>query len=318
MKVLVAEDEVISRRALEKSIADWGYSVQVSQNGEEAWNEIIKTLHTSKPSPEDIRLAVLDWEMPGINGVELCRRVRRESINPNPKYIYIILLTGKDSQDEILAGLATGADDYMTKPFDPDELKIRLRNGEMKIHREDEINHRDDKDPQTELWSRKRIIRILEAELSRGIRSGHPTGVLYLDMVCISHTDLEFGQYILDKQMANLARNVKAELRRYDHIGRFTPSGLLVVLPGCGREHVLRIGNWILECADNLPLVEETANMIFQVSIGGISAENDITPAACLRSCAQALQLTKKDAKSPNIIILPSCSMETHSPVIKG
>jgi len=318
MKVLVAEDEVISRRALEKSIADWGYSVQVSRNGEEAWNEIIKTLHNRKPSPEDVRLAVLDWEMPGINGVELCRRVRQESINPNPKYINIILLTGKDSQNEILAGLATGADDYMTKPFDPDELKIRLRNGERKILLEDEINHRDDKCPKTELWSRNRILRILEAELARGFRSGHPTGVLYLDMVCFAPTDIESGKNILDKQMAELARNVKAELRRYDHIGRFTPSGLLVVLPGCSREHVLRIGNWILDCAEELPLIEETGNYIFQVGIGGISAESDITPAACLRSCAQALQQAKKDTNSPNIIILPSCSMEKHTPMIKG
>lgn len=318
MRVLVAEDEIISRKALEKSIADWGYSVKVSQNGEEAWNEIMKTLHASKPSPEDIRLAVLDWDMPGINGIELCRRIRQESMNPSPKYIYIILLTGKDSQADIFAGLATGADDYMTKPFDPDELKIRLLNGKRIIHLEDKKNNRDVKDPQTEPWSRNRIIRLLEAELSRGMRGGHPTGILYLDTVCYSHTHIGMGQNILDELMAELARNIKTELRRYDHIGRFTPSGLLVVLPECGREQALRIGKRIIHCTKNLSLIGEPANMIFQFKVGGISAENDITPAACLRSCGQALQQAKRDAESPNIVILPSHSSEEHTPMIKG
>ena len=305
MKVLIAEDEVISRKALEKSIAEWGYSVTVSRNGEEAWNEIMKSLHSSDPSPSDVRLAVLDWEMPEINGVELCRRVREESMRISPKYIYIILLTGKDSQAEILSGLATGADDYMTKPFDPDELKIRLLNGERIIHLEDEKHQSIERDPLTHLWSRKRIMRLLEAELSRGNRDGHPTGILYMDAVCFPRIDILFGQSLCEKLIAKLARNVNAQLRRYDHIGRFTPSGFLIVLPHCDRDQVRSIGERLLECTEKTSILTEKEALTFNVKIGGISAEGDMTTTGCLQTCGQALQHAKMDVKSPSIIILP-------------
>lgn len=303
MKVLIAEDEVISRKALEKSIAEWGYSVTVSRNGEEAWNEIMKTLDSDDPSPEDVRMAVLDWEMPEINGIELCRRIRQESMSLAPKYIYIILLTGKDSQTEILSGLATGADDYMTKPFDSEELKIRLLNGKRIVQLEDERRHDFEKDPQTNLWSRNRIIRLLQAELSRGYRDDHPTGVLYINAVCFPQIDLISGKNLCAKLMTELAGSFQAQLRKYDQIGRFNPNGFLVVLPHCGREQVHCIGERLLDCAGKISLPMESERLTVKVKIGGISAEGNITSTACLQACGLALHSAKKTADSPNIVI---------------
>lgn len=118
MRVLVAEDEPVSRRALEAALEDWGYEVLVSSNGAQAW-DILR----GKEAPE---LGVIDWMMPKMDGPALCRRVRELAHTPP---VYIILLTARDAKDDIVGGLDAGADDYITKPFHREELRARLQVG---------------------------------------------------------------------------------------------------------------------------------------------------------------------------------------------
>jgi sigma-B regulation protein RsbU (phosphoserine phosphatase) len=118
VRVLIAEDDVVSRRVLESFLAKWGYEVLSAGGGIEAW-EILQR----DDSPH---LALLDWMMPGINGVELCRRIR-EADKPSPAHI--ILVTARGEKDDIVKGLQAGADDYVTKPFNHAELQARLKNG---------------------------------------------------------------------------------------------------------------------------------------------------------------------------------------------
>lgn len=116
MNVLIAEDEYTTRLMVQVSLENWGYSVSSVADGKAAW-EILK-------KPDFIDVAILDWEMPEIDGVELCKMIKNLQ-RPNP--IYVILLTGRDSQNDILCGFDAGADDYMTKPFNDDELRARVR-----------------------------------------------------------------------------------------------------------------------------------------------------------------------------------------------
>lgn len=118
MKILIAEDERISCRLLESTLAACGYEVIVTSNGVDAWEKLSE--------PEAPRLAILDWMMPGIDGLEVCRRVRQ---NKTPTPIYLILLTAKGSKANIVEGLNNGANDYITKPFNRDELRARVRVG---------------------------------------------------------------------------------------------------------------------------------------------------------------------------------------------
>jgi DNA-binding response OmpR family regulator len=115
MKILIAEDDWTTRRLLEAILFKWNYDVISASDGNEAWRK----LHEKAPP----MLIILDWMMPGINGVELCRRLRRE--NPT-KPMYIILLTARDEKNDIVEGLGAGADDYITKPFDKEELRARI------------------------------------------------------------------------------------------------------------------------------------------------------------------------------------------------
>jgi CheY-like chemotaxis protein len=119
VKILLADDDLISRRMLEGILAEWGHEVAAVGDGTEA----LRLLEESPPE-----LAILDWMMPGLDGVEVCRRVRRRQ-TPTP--VYLILLTSRNAKADVVAGLEAGANDYVTKPFDPDELRARVQVGRM-------------------------------------------------------------------------------------------------------------------------------------------------------------------------------------------
>lgn len=118
MKVLIAEDQRVSRHVLETTLIKWGYDVVTCSGGSEAWQAL-----QGEDAPQ---LAILDWMMPGMDGVEVCRKVRGA---PDPRLIYIILLTARESRADMVAGLQAGADDYVAKPFDQEELKARMQVG---------------------------------------------------------------------------------------------------------------------------------------------------------------------------------------------
>jgi phosphoserine phosphatase RsbU/P len=113
--ILIAEDDPASRRLLERTLQRWGHEVLATVDGDEAW--------TALQRPDAPSVAILDWMMPGIEGIEICRRVRALE-SPTPPYL--ILLTAITQRANVVQGLETGADDYMTKPFDHDELRARL------------------------------------------------------------------------------------------------------------------------------------------------------------------------------------------------
>ena len=119
MKILIADDDLISRKMLAGILTDWGHGVAVASDGTEAW----RLLQESVPE-----LAILDWMMPGPDGAELCRRVRKMQ---TPMPVYIILLTSRNAKADIVTGLEAGANDYVTKPFDQDELRARVQVGRL-------------------------------------------------------------------------------------------------------------------------------------------------------------------------------------------
>lgn len=128
MKLLIAEDEYTTRLTVQVILEQWGYRVDSVEDGAAAW----KVLQSS----DGPQIAILDWEMPGIDGVELCNRVKMlERDTP----IYVIMLTGRDAKDDILKGFDAGADDYMTKPFDENELRARVRVAERLVSIQEEL-----------------------------------------------------------------------------------------------------------------------------------------------------------------------------------
>ncbi len=119
MRILIAEDDIISRELLKHMLVEWGYEVVVTKDGNEAWEAL-----RAEDAP---KLAILDRIMPGKDGIELCRKVRQLDVS-NPTYI--ILLTICSSKKDIVAGLEAGANDYIGKPYDTEELRVRVKVGE--------------------------------------------------------------------------------------------------------------------------------------------------------------------------------------------
>ena len=130
-RILIAEDHYVSRHLLERNLSNWGFQVTTAEDGESA----VRVLESENAPP----LAIIDWMMPKLDGLEVCRRIRALTGRP---YVYLVLLTAKSHKEEIATGLEAGADDYVIKPFDPDELRARLKVGQRVVELERQLANR--------------------------------------------------------------------------------------------------------------------------------------------------------------------------------
>jgi diguanylate cyclase (GGDEF)-like protein len=229
MKVLIAEDDPVSRRMLEAFLVKWGYEVMVATQGEEAWG----VLQGNDPP----KLAVLDWMMPGKDGLELCRGVRQRK---GRAYIYILLLTARGHKENIVEGLEAGADDYVTKPFDPYELRARLRAGRRIIELQEQLlsarealRDQASRDPLTDLWNHKTILGILRKEVARASRTQSALAVAMIDLDRFKAINDTYGHQAGDAVLRETARRLRGAMRTYDSLGRYGGDEFLAVFPGC-------------------------------------------------------------------------------------
>ena len=180
MEILVVEDNPVTNRLLQKILEKWDHQVKTALNGKEAWDII---------EGSNVRIDITDWIMPKMDGVDLCKKIRSADLD---RYIYIIFLTGKDQKKDLLKGLESGADDYLAKPFDHDELKVRLRVGERIIYLE-----KQNQETHTKLIHTDKLASI--GQLAAGVAHeiNNPTGY-----ICSNINTL--GEYINDlKKLIN-------------------------------------------------------------------------------------------------------------------
>ncbi len=204
--------------------------MSLANNGEEAW-ELLQQPH----SP---RLVVMDWVMPKMDGVELVRRIR--ALPSSFPYTYTLLLTGKDSQSDLLNAMEAGVDDYLTKPFDDLELKARLLAGQRVINLQNQLlaahkilERAASHDHLTGLMNRREIMKSLEREVSRSRRENSPLAVAMIDVDHFKAVNDEFGHLFGDEALQEVARRFQSQLRPYDSIGRYGGEEFLLILPGC-------------------------------------------------------------------------------------
>ena len=233
MRVLIADDSLLSRRLLEQTLRTWGYEPVIACDGCQAW-EILK-------SPESPSLAILDWMMPGFSGPELCRMVRQEGREP---YTYVLLLTSRNEKEDVVAGMDSGADDYITKPFDKHELQVRLRAGtrivelqEQLVRAREALRIQATRDSLTTLWNRASIMEHLNRELSRSRREGTWVGVAVADLDHFKRINDTWGHAAGDAALKQASATMRDSLRPYDSLGRYGGEEFLIVLPGANLEN---------------------------------------------------------------------------------
>lgn len=236
MKILIAEDDPTSRRLLQITLAKWGYDIITCANGADAFEALKRE---NAPC-----LAVLDWMMPGMDGAEVCRRVRELGNEP---YVYIILLTAKTQKEDVVDGMEAGADDYLTKPFNPQELRVRVRAGIRIIELQSNlIAAREDllrqatHDPLTGLWNHTAIFDVLHREISRSRREDSPLCVLMLDVDHFKWFNDTYGHLKGDDVLRLIAAGMREVIREYDTLGRYGGEEFLIVLPSCNGAEGLR------------------------------------------------------------------------------
>jgi len=308
MRVLIAEDDIISSRVLEDKLTNWGYDVLIAKDGEAAWNLLLEDARIpKKPGEESIRLAVIDWEMPKMDGVELCRKIRSTFTTNRKSYIYVILLTGRNHQDDIIAGLGAGADDYITKPYNHMELEVRLMNGQRIIQLEDSRIEYANTDCLTNLWNRNKILEFLGEEIERGRRQGHPTAVIWVDIDHFKQVNDTYGHLIGDQVITEVASRLKNSMRPYDKIGRIGGDEFLAVIPTCRREHVENIAERLRMIISDSPVDTESGKLPISISVGGTSSElsPSVSGKALIDASDQALYQAKKAGRDRAMILDP-------------
>ncbi|MDF1614897.1 GGDEF domain-containing response regulator [Desulfurivibrio dismutans] len=233
MKILIAEDDLSFRRFMEKKLTAWGFEAVIAEDG----NEALQILQ-SDDSP---RLALLDWIMPGLEGVEVCRIVREKK---EEAYKYIIMLTSQRRDSDIITGMEAGADDYIMKPFKHNELRLRLRAGRRIIELQNELLAARDMfrtkashDALTGLWNHGEIVEILSHELARAKREKNSVGVIMADIDFFKKINDTHGHLAGDMVLRLTAGKMLSMMRAYDFIGCYGGEEFLVILPECSLEY---------------------------------------------------------------------------------
>ncbi len=263
-RVLAAEDNPVFQTMLRTMLTKWGYDVTMARDGTEAW-EILQR----EDAP---RLALLDWMMPGMDGVELCRMVRASMREP---YIYILLLTARTESHYLVEGMEAGADDYLTKPINSHELRVRLRAGMRILRLQEELVQarealRDQAmhDGLTRLLNRAAILDALQSTLARTSRDDEPVSVMMMDLDRFKQTNDTYGHLAGDAVLREAAKRMKAAVRRYDSVGRYGGEEFLIVLPGCAVDAAYSQAERIREAVGSQPFLAGPHSLTVTCSIG--------------------------------------------------
>ena len=315
MKVLVAEDQAAIRRWLSGLVEKWGYEVVAVGDGQAAWEAI--------QSPEGPQLAILDWMMPKMDGRELCSAIRQ---NVRGSYVYILMLTGKDSREDIVRGLEAGADDYVIKRSAPDnsdlaELKARLNTGRRIVELQNELlaankalecanealKIQATHDGLTSLWNRSAIIELLEREWSESRRQGKPLGVIIADLDHFKRINDSYGHLAGDTVLRAAAKHMQDVLRPSDVIGRYGGEEFLVILPGCALPNLVPLAERLRQAVCDLRIEFGGQHIPVTVSMGGTSADPSWTGSlpALLHTADESLYRAKAAGRNCVQVVLP-------------
>jgi len=267
MKILIADDDRISRRLMEHTLQRSGYDVTTVEDGLQAAEELSK--------PDGPRLALIDWMMPKLDGPALCREIRGRK---NERYIYMILLTANELNEDIVTGLQAGADDYLTKPCHSAELNARLHAGRRILLLEDQLTAASEEmrfkathDALTSLWDRGAIMAKLRSALNRSAREGFPVSIMLCDVDHFKNINDVHGHIVGDEVLREVASRLVGAVRSTDAVGRFGGEEFLLVLNGCSSEHLHILSEQVRNSITRSPFSTATGPISVTLSAGALT-----------------------------------------------
>ncbi len=295
MRILLVDDDPTSLEPVEHVLRSWGHLVDTAIDGDEAWNRL--------QGPDFPDVVILDWMMPQMDGLELTRRIRKRSHAP---YIYVIMVTGRKSHDDLLAGFRAGVDDFLSKPPELGELQLRLMAAERIVDLQNElidareaIRRQAAQDPLTRILNHRMILESLSREVERAHAARQPVSVILADMDHFKRVNDTHGHVAGDRVLIEVARRIRQTVRSREHVGRYGGEEFLIVLPGVDREGALRIGERIRIAVSRKPFELGTASVHLTIS-QGICSWNEPTPIPTdelIRVADRALYLVKDSGR---------------------
>jgi diguanylate cyclase (GGDEF)-like protein len=324
-KILIAEDDNVSRRLLHRLLYDWGYRVTEVGDGPAALKELQK--------PDAPKLAILDWMMPGLNGTEVVQHLR--TTKPG-SYTYVLLLTARAEKSDIPIGLGAGADDYLTKPFDERELQARLGVGERIIQLQERLEcalaaseFRASHDALTGLYNRRMIVTLLDREVARCLREGSTMGAILADVDNFKSVNDTWGNGTGDQVLLETAGRMQSSLRGYDLLGRYAGEEFLIIAPNCGPAETQEVAERLRQAVDKVPIRIGDSNVKVSVSLGATVWGGEESPGTLLKRADLALHAAKQAgrntvqfAPAPTLpaageLVLPAPSLSSDAPGVR-
>jgi two-component system, cell cycle response regulator len=294
VKILVADDDPINRRMLEAFLVKNDYEVILTRDGQQAW-EILQ-------QPDSPKLAILDWSMPGMDGTQICRELRKQH---DSNYVYVLLLTSMSEETEMVEGLEAGADDYLTKPFKGPELKARLRTGRRLLALQEQLlsantalQYQLAHDALTGAFSRAAIMEKLRIELTRSQREKSTVGILMADLDRFKQINDSYGHLAGDEVLREAVRRMRATVRPYDAVGRCGGEEFLIVMPGCDGASATSRAEELRKAIGETPIDTAEGMIALTISLGITVGVNPEDLASLLRATDAALYEAKKTGRN--------------------
>jgi two-component system, cell cycle response regulator len=301
-RILIAEDDPVSRRMLEAFLVKWGYHVVAAADGLDA----LRILQSEDAPP----LAVLDWMMPGMEGPQVCQRVRE---HPDRPYVYILLLTARSQKGDLLRGLESGADDYLTKPFDAQELRARLHVGQRILDLQDnliaareELRFRATHDALTGIANRGVALDAINRERARQVREGGSFGIILIDLDHFKQINDTYGHLCGDAVLKEAVRRVTHCVRPYDTVGRYGGEEFLIVAPSSDGSGILVLAERIRKELQSVPFTTDEGQLSVTASCGAAvsNGEKPMDSHDLLRLADEALYRAKEQGRNRSELAL--------------
>jgi diguanylate cyclase (GGDEF)-like protein len=263
LRLLLVEDEPIQRRVLERRLAKAGYLVDTAKDGQEAFARILR---------EHYQILITDWDMPGMDGATLCRRVRQAEL---PGYLYILLLTGHEDVCDIVAGLEAGADDYLKKPANEAELLARLKPGARILELERSLREAHAQvrmlsmtDALVGTFNRRYLVDQLAIEIERSKRHNRPLAVVMADIDHFKSVNDTHGHLVGDEILQQFAERVRSSIRQSDWLARYGGEEFVIVLPDTRLSEASTVAEKIRTRIASTPMPTSVAELHVTASFG--------------------------------------------------
>ena len=292
MKIIVAEDDPVTQLLISETLKKWDYEVLTAQNG----IEVLSLLNTHS----DVQLFLLDWQMPELDGITLCQRLKTTTI---VKSSYIIILTSKKATGNVVQALEAGADDFISKPFSPEELQVRLKVGCRIISTENKLLFQAQHDPLTNILNHRAIVDVLSQLWERSKRDLSALSVLMLDLDYFKRINDTHGHQAGDYALQHFCMLVNKALRPYDSFGRYGGEEFTICLPATEVDDAIVVAERIRASVESSPVEFEGACFNMTVSIGvALFSENQTSYKQILLGADSAAYTAKEQGRNRVVV----------------